>query len=45
MTPRVLQAMAADRVFFARLAELHPVYRTPTLAIAALALCAIVLHP
>ena len=43
VTPRVLQAMAADRVFFARLAELHPVYRTPTLAIAALALCAIVL--
>lgn len=43
VTPRVLQAMAADRVFFARLAELHPVYRTPTLALVALALCAIVL--
>ena len=43
VTPRVLQAMAADRVFFARLAELHPVYRTPTLALVALGLCAIVL--
>jgi APA family basic amino acid/polyamine antiporter len=43
VTPRVLQAMAADRVFFARLAVLHPVYRTPTLAIVALAVCAIIL--
>jgi APA family basic amino acid/polyamine antiporter len=43
VTPRVLQAMAADGVFFARLAELHPVYRTPTAAILALAGCAIVL--
>src|SRR6266850_2050923 len=30
VTPRVLQAMAADGVFFAKLAELHPVHRTPT---------------
>lgn len=43
VTPRVLQAMAADGVFFAKLAELHPVYRTPTAAILALAGCAIVL--
>ncbi|HTI06743.1 MAG TPA: amino acid permease [Gemmatimonadales bacterium] len=43
VTPRVLQAMAADGVFFKRFAELHPVYRTPTLATVALALCAIVL--
>jgi basic amino acid/polyamine antiporter, APA family len=43
VTPRVLQAMAADGVFFRRLAELHPEYRTPTLAIVALAVCAIVL--
>jgi APA family basic amino acid/polyamine antiporter len=43
VTPRVLQAMAADGVFFQRLAVLHPVYRTPTAAIVALAVCAIVL--
>lgn len=43
VTPRVLQAMAADGVFFGKLAELHPVYRTPTLAIVALAVCAIML--
>src|SRR5467141_2599774 len=43
VTPRVLQAMAADRVFFERLAILHPVYRTPTAAIVALAGCAILL--
>jgi APA family basic amino acid/polyamine antiporter len=43
VTPRVLQAMAADGVFFKRFAELHPVYRTPTLATIALAVCAIVL--
>ena len=43
VTPRVLQAMAADGVFFKRFAELHPVYRTPTLSIIALAVCAIVL--
>src|SRR3989454_8751581 len=33
VTPRVFQAMAADGVFFSRLAELHPVHRTPTPAI------------
>jgi APA family basic amino acid/polyamine antiporter len=33
VTPRVLQAMAADGVFFPSLARLHPVYRTPTRAI------------
>jgi len=34
VTPRALQAMAADGVFFPRLARLHPVHRTPTAAIA-----------
>jgi len=43
VTPRVLQAMAADGVFFARLAVLHPRYQTPTAAIVALALCAVAL--
>ena len=43
VTPRVLQPMAADGVFFGRLAQLHPVYRTPSLAIVALAACAIIL--
>jgi len=43
VTPRVLQAMAADGVFFARLAVLHPSYQTPTAAIVALALCAVAL--
>lgn len=33
VTPRVFQAMAADGVFFKRIAELHPTYRTPTAAI------------
>jgi len=33
VTPRVFQAMAADGVFFRRIAELHPKYRTPTAAI------------
>jgi APA family basic amino acid/polyamine antiporter len=33
VTPRVFQAMAADGVFFPQLARLHPVYRTPTVAI------------
>ena len=33
VTPRVLQAMAADGVFLPRLAVLHPRYRTPGLAI------------
>jgi APA family basic amino acid/polyamine antiporter len=35
VTPRVLQAMAADGVFFPRLARLHPRYRTPAAAIVA----------
>src|SRR3989440_4426878 len=43
VTPRVLQAMAADGVFFSRLAVLHPVYQTPTAATIALALFAAVL--
>ncbi|MBA3344256.1 MAG: amino acid permease [Gemmatimonadales bacterium] len=43
VTPRVLQAMAADGVFLPRLARLHPVYRTPGAAIVALAAWAIVL--
>jgi APA family basic amino acid/polyamine antiporter len=43
VTPRVLQAMAADGVFFPRLAELHPRHRTPGAAIAAEAAWAIVL--
>jgi len=34
VTPRVFQAMAADGVFFPRLARLHPVHRTPAAAIA-----------
>jgi basic amino acid/polyamine antiporter, APA family len=33
VTPRVFQAMAADGVFFRRLARLHPTYRTPDAAI------------
>jgi APA family basic amino acid/polyamine antiporter len=33
VTPRVLQAMAADGVFFPGLAVLHPRYRTPAAAI------------
>src|SRR5436309_804076 len=33
VTPRVLQAMAADGVFFPRLAVLHPEYLTPAAAI------------
>ena len=43
VTPRVLQAMAADGVFFQRLAVLHPVHRTPAAAIVVLALCAVIL--
>src|SRR5216683_4751416 len=43
VTPRVLQAMAADGVFFRRFAVLHPAYRTPAAAIVALAICAIIL--
>lgn len=36
VTPRVLQAMAADGVFFRCFAVLHPVYQTPAAAIVAL---------
>src|SRR5439155_9833953 len=43
VTPRVFQAMAADGVFFSRLAELHPVYRTPSAAIVLQGAWAIVL--
>src|SRR2546426_528675 len=43
VTPRVLQAMAADGVFFPRLAELHPVHRTPAAAILVQAGWAVVL--
>ena len=35
--------MAADGVFFGKLAQLHSLYRTPSLAIVALAGCAIIL--
>lgn len=43
VTPRVFQAMAADGLFFSRLAELHPVHRTPGAALLLLAGWAIVL--
>ena len=43
VTPRVLQAMAADGVFLPRLAVLHPRYRTPALAIVVESAWAIVL--
>ena len=33
VTPRVIQAMAADGLFIPQLARLHPRYRTPTAAI------------
>jgi basic amino acid/polyamine antiporter, APA family len=43
VTPRVYQAMAADGVFFPRLARLHPTFRTPVLAIVVQGVWAIVL--
>jgi APA family basic amino acid/polyamine antiporter len=43
VTPRVLQAMAADGIFFPRLATLHPRARTPVAAILAESGWAIVL--
>jgi len=43
VTPRVYQAMAADGVFFPAMARLHPVYRTPTIAIGVQAAWAIAL--
>src|SRR2546425_8521252 len=45
VTPRVLQAMAADGGFFPRLAELHPLHRTPAPPIVAQAGGAHVLTP
>ncbi|HWZ60538.1 MAG TPA: amino acid permease [Gemmatimonadaceae bacterium] len=41
--PRVLQAMAADGLFFRRAAVLHPRYRTPTVALGVQAVWAVVL--
>ena len=43
VTPRVLQTMAADGVFFQRFAVLHPRYHTPSAAILALGVCAVIL--
>jgi APA family basic amino acid/polyamine antiporter len=43
VTPRVYQAMAADGVFFPQMARLHPVYRTPAIAILVQAAWAIAL--
>ena len=43
VTPRVFQAMAADGVFFRRLARLHPRHRTPAGAIAFMGAWAILL--
>ena len=43
VTPRVLQAMAADGVFFQRFAALHPRFHTPSASILALAVCAVIL--
>jgi basic amino acid/polyamine antiporter, APA family len=41
--PRVFYAMAKDRLFFGKLAEVHPHFRTPVLAIVAGSLWAIIL--
>jgi basic amino acid/polyamine antiporter, APA family len=43
VTPRLIQTMAADGMFFAPLARIHPRYRTPTAAIVVFASWAIVL--
>lgn len=43
VTPRVVQAMAADGLFIPALARLHPKYRTPAAAIAVQGLWALVL--
>ena len=43
VTPRVFQAMAADGVFFRRIAELHPTYHTPAAAIMLMGAWSIVL--
>jgi len=41
--PRIYFAMAGDGVFFAKLAEVHPVYRTPVYAVLAQSVWAVVL--
>ena len=41
--PRILQAMAADGLFFRRAAVLHPRYRTPSAALVAQAVWAVVI--
>ena len=43
VSPRVYQAMARDGLFFASLAQLHPRWRTPVMAIALQAVVAVVL--
>lgn len=43
VTPRVIQAMAADGLFLRRFSQLHPRYRTPTAAIVLQAFWALVL--
>lgn len=43
VTPRVVQAMAADGLFIPRLARLHPRYRTPAAAIVLQCIWALVL--
>ncbi len=43
VTPRVVQAMAADGLFIPRLAHLHPRFRTPTAAIVLQGIWALVL--
>ncbi len=43
VTPRVFQAMAADGVFFGRMAQLHPTYRTPGAAIVLMGVWAVAL--
>lgn len=43
VTPRVYQAMAADGLFFASFAELHPKFRTPVTAIVLQSVWAILL--
>lgn len=43
VTPRVFQAMAADGVFFERMARLHPTYRTPGAAIVLMGVWAVAL--
>jgi APA family basic amino acid/polyamine antiporter len=43
VSPRVYQTMAADGLFFPAFARLHPVYRTPTTAIVAQGVWAVLL--